>query len=98
MRSRECGIISEVSNTFSREQTLEMFRRMCLTRYFEFNVKKAYDTGLMPKAPIYLSVGQEAISAALSIVFQNKKPTLFGQHRCHDIYLAFGGDPVKLID
>jgi len=98
MRSRECGIISEVSNTFSREQTLEMFRRMCLTRYFEFNVKKAYDTGLMPKAPIYLSVGQEAISAALSMIFQNKKPTLFGQHRCHDIYLAFGGDPVKLID
>ena len=26
------------------------------------------------------------------------KPLLFGQHRCHSIYLAFGGDKKKLVD
>ena len=26
------------------------------------------------------------------------RPLLFGQHRCHSIYLAFGGDPIALID
>ena len=96
MRSFDCGTIQNISNQFSVKETLEMFRKMCLIRHFELNVKRAYDQGLMPKALIYLSVGQEAISAALSMVLKN--PTLFGQHRCHDIYLAFGGDPAKLID
>ena len=26
------------------------------------------------------------------------RPLLFGQHRCHSIYLAFGGDKKKLVD
>src|SRR3989338_5110590 len=87
-----------LAESFSKETSLEMFRRMCLIRYFELNVKGAYDSKRMPKSPIYLSVGQEAISSALSVVFNKEQPALFGQHRGHDIYLAFGGDPAKLID
>ena len=87
-----------LAESFSKETSLEMFRRMCLIRYFELNVKGAYDSKRMPKSPIYLSVGQEAISSALSVVFKKEQPALFGQHRGHDIYLAFGGDPAKLID
>ena len=30
--------------------------------------------------------------------FKNIKPLIFGQHRCHSIYLSFGGDKIKLID
>ena len=26
------------------------------------------------------------------------KPLIFGQHRCHSIYISFGGDKSKLID
>ena len=26
------------------------------------------------------------------------KPWIFGQHRCHSIYISFGGDKSKLID
>ena len=26
------------------------------------------------------------------------KPLLFGQHRCHSIYLSFGGDKIKLVN
>ena len=96
MRSKDLGIIPEISKKFFKAQTLEMFRKMCLIKYFELNIKAAYDKKFIAKIPIYLSSGQEAISAALSVVI--KEPALFGQHRGHDIYLAFGGDPAKLID
>lgn len=46
--------------------------------------------------PVYLSVGQEAVAAALATVYKN--PAIFGQHRCHDFYLAYGGDPAALRD
>ena len=95
MRSSELGIISGIAREFSKEQTLTLFRKICTIRNFELNVKAAYDKGLI-KIPIYLSLGQEAVAAALSIAYE--KPFIFGQHRAHDFYLAYGGDPVALID
>ena len=52
------------------------------------------------KIPVYLSAGQEMIPSAISEYCNSidVKPLLFGQHRCHSIYLSFGGDPVGLID
>jgi len=52
------------------------------------------------KIPTYLSAGQEMISCAISTfcISMGIRPLLFGQHRCHSIYLAFGGDPIALID
>ena len=47
----------------SKETTLELFRRICINRYFELNLKKVYDTGII-KMPIYLSLGEEHIPAA----------------------------------
>ena len=51
------------------------------------------------KIPVYLSAGQELIPSTLSEICKIKKvkPLLFGQHRCHSIYLAFGGNPAKLV-
>ena len=72
-----------------------MFRRMCIIRYFELNVKKAFDKGFI-KMPIYLSVGQEAVAAAMSVAYP--ADAIFAQHRCHDLYLAHGGDVAALID
>ncbi len=95
MRSKDCGVIKNISKKFTDQETLDMFRKLCLIRYFELNVKRVFDMGLI-KMPIYLSVGQESISAALSIVY--KKPYIFAQHRCHDKYLAYGGDIIRLID
>ncbi len=68
---------------------------MCLCRFFELNVKLVYDRGGLIKMPIYLSVGQEAIASALSLAIPEAYQ--FGQHRCHDLYLCYGGNPVKLI-
>jgi TPP-dependent pyruvate/acetoin dehydrogenase alpha subunit len=52
------------------------------------------------KIPVYLSAGQEMISSTISVYCKkyNISPLIFGQHRCHSIYLNFGGDPIKLID
>ena len=78
MRSKDRGMISSLPKTFTQNETWEMFSKMCLIRHFELNAKRAYDQGLMPKTtPIYLAVGHEAISSALSVVFKNKKPALF---------------------
>lgn len=102
MRSLDYGMIENVSRQFTDEETLDMFLRMCLSRSFEFKVAEAFNAGLI-KMPIYLSVGQESISAALSVAFnkavlQETDFKFFPQHRCHDWYLAYGGDPVALRD
>lgn len=89
------GKIPNLAESFSAEESLEMFRRMCLIRYFEMRVMKAYKEGLI-KVPIYLSIGQESISAAVATVISGYY--IFAQHRAHSVYLAFGGNPVKLFD
>jgi len=95
MRSKDLGTIKDLPSSFSKEDSLDIFRKMNTARTFEMNVKKAYDNGLI-RFPVYLSVGQESVSAALSMAY--KDAHIFGQHRCHDYYLSYGGDMVKLID
>jgi acetoin:2,6-dichlorophenolindophenol oxidoreductase subunit alpha len=73
----------------------ECFRRMCLTRYFDLQAAAAYDQRLIPGA-IYLAVGQEAPSAAVSLLTRGF--AVFTQHRCHSVYLAYGGSPEVLRD
>ena len=46
--------------------------------------------------PIYLSLGQEHIPAAIASVTTDF--LIFAQHRAHSYYLSFGGDMKKLID
>ena len=88
MRSKDFGVVEGISRESSKEETLEMFKRICLCRNFEFNVKKVFDQGLI-KMPIYLSLGQESVAAALSVAFKN--PVIFAQHRAHDLYLSNPG-------
>ncbi len=95
VRSAALGSIPDISTRFSREDSLAVFARMCFIRQFEFRVKRAYDEKYI-KMPVYLSVGQEAVAAALSVAFP--KPAIFAQHRAHDLYLAYGGDPRALAD
>lgn len=73
----------------------EIFRRMCLIRYFELQVVEAFKKKLIPGA-IYLSVGQEAISATISTLTRGY--VVFAQHRCHSVYLAYKGNIEGLID
>jgi len=74
----------------------EIFRKMCEIRYFELELIKAHQKGLI-HAPVYLTMGQEAVSATLGAVCKDYDK-VFPQHRGHGVYLAFGGDPVALRD
>ncbi|MDI6761910.1 MAG: thiamine pyrophosphate-dependent enzyme [Thermodesulfobacteriota bacterium] len=94
-RSPSLGVISDLIQSFHPNTSLTLFRRMCLIRYFELGIVRAAGDGLITY-PVYLSLGQEAIGAALSLVIPEYM--IFAQHRCHGIYLAFGGAPEKLRD
>jgi pyruvate dehydrogenase E1 component alpha subunit len=71
----------------------EIFRRMCEIRYFDLEVIKAHKKGLI-HCPVYLSLGQEAVAASISVICPEYK--IFPQHRGHAWYLAYGGSPDKL--
>ena len=94
-RSVDLGAVAGLSKSFTKEQSQEMFRRMCFTRYFELEAADARKKEHI-KGHIYLSIGQEAVSAAISTVIDDY--CIFAQHRAHSVYLAFGGDSVKLVD
>jgi pyruvate dehydrogenase E1 component alpha subunit len=68
---------------------------MCLIRHFELQVAQAYEQQMTP-GPVYLSVGQEAPAATLSMLTRGY--AVFTQHRGHSAYLAYGGDPAALRD
>jgi pyruvate dehydrogenase E1 component alpha subunit len=68
---------------------------MCLVRYFELGLIDAINLN-MTEYLVYLSTGQEAVTSALSFLMQDYM--IFAQHRAHDVYLTFGGDPKMLRD
>ena len=95
MRTPNFGVIPNLSKSFSREFSLEMFRRGSFTRQFEYQVKHAFDQKIF-QIPIYLCIGQEFNAAAYSMVLKDFQ--IFAQHRAHGIYLSFGAPPEKLRD
>lgn len=97
MRSAEFGLIDEISSIFTKEENLSLFQKICLCRRFETITAKAFNEKKLPGYPIYLSLGNESISAALSLVFP-EIAGIFPQHRCHDVYISWGGDIRSLRD
>jgi TPP-dependent pyruvate/acetoin dehydrogenase alpha subunit len=78
----------------------EIFKLASIARNFELNVFEAVKNKKI-KIPVYLSAGQEYISSTLAnIIYQDLKikPLIFPQHRCHSIYLSFGGDKRGLVN
>ena len=78
---------------------LEVFKRASLCRNFEQYVFDGIRNKLF-KFPIYLSAGQEYISATISQVMkeQSVEPNIFIQHRGHSTYLSFDAPIEGLID
>jgi len=95
MRTPLLGCIPNLSTEFGEEFGLELFRRGNYSRHFDFQVKKEFDNKNI-QIPIYLAIGSEFNSAALSMVLPGID--IFGQHRCHGLYLSFGGNPQALRD
>lgn len=78
---------------------LEVFKRASLCRNFEQYVFDGIRNKMF-KFPIYLSAGQEYISATIAQVMaeQNIEPNIFIQHRGHSTYLSFDAPIEGLID
>ncbi|MDO8509340.1 MAG: thiamine pyrophosphate-dependent enzyme [Nanoarchaeota archaeon] len=97
MRSEIKELTSGLSHKWDKTETLAMFEKFCDIRYFEYEVKKAYDKDII-HMPVYLSIGQEAISSSLAVVLKKFNPAIFAQHRAHGMYISFGGNLDELRD
>ena len=82
-----------------KEFRLKTFEKAANCRYFEEQVIQNLKENKIT-IPTYVSAGQEFISASMATICEDLKikPWIFGQHRCHSIYISFGGDKSKLID
>lgn len=72
-----------------------IYRKILLVNKFEDKVIQYIKEGRI-NIPVYLSKGQEAVAAILSELCSGWN--IFAQHRAHDLYLCFGGNPKKLMD
>ena len=82
----------------NKKKRFEIFKTASFNRCFEEEIYK-YTKEKIINNPVYLSAGQEYISASIAQIIKDLKikPLLFPQHRCHSTYLSFGGDVSKLI-
>ena len=78
---------------------MDVFKRAALCRNFEQYVFDGIRNKMF-KFPIYLSAGQEYISATIAEVMHRKKiqPNIFIQHRGHSTYLSYDAPVELLID
>ena len=78
------------------EICLNIHKKAAICRAFEEEVYRQVEAKQI-KIPVYLSAGQEYISATLSEFLGDIDKQIFIQHRGHSTYLNFGGDMEKLI-
>jgi len=95
MRDPNYNVKQKIAEQYPVETSLKLFEKMCLVRYFELGLIDAINMDLTEYL-VYLSTGQEAVASALSFLIHDYM--IFAQHRAHDVYLAFGGDPKMLRD
>ena len=95
MRDPNYNVKYKIAEQYPVETSLKLFEKMCLVRYFELGLIDAINLN-MTEYLVYLSTGQEAVTSALSFLMQDYM--IFAQHRAHDVYLTFGGDPKMLRD
>jgi TPP-dependent pyruvate/acetoin dehydrogenase alpha subunit len=64
MRSPTYGIIPDLIQSTSQDTSLELFSRMCISRYFELGLVRAVQDKYI-NYQIYLSLGQESVAAGV---------------------------------
>lgn len=83
--------MEERSNT----PAARLYRSMYLIRRVEEEIIRLYPTDKI-KSPVHLSIGQEAVSAALCDHL-GREDIVFGTYRGHALYLAKGGDVPRMM-
>lgn len=73
-----------------RETAARLYKKMRLIRRMELRIAEVYHTDVI-KSPVHLSVGQEAVAAAVcDPLFQTD--IVSNTYRCHATYIAKGGN------
>ena len=75
---------------------LDLYKKAYRIREVEKEISRRYSEEKM-RCPVHLSIGQEAVSAAFSLVVKKKDFTV-STHRGHAHYLAKGGSLKKKND
>jgi len=75
---------------------LKIYKKAALCRAFEEEVYKQVESKNV-RIPVYLSAGQEYISASLAVLLEDIEKQIFIQHRGHSTYLSFDGDVEQLV-
>jgi len=75
-------------NSETKKQLLDVMLKI---RTAEEKIVEVYARDQQMRTPTHLSIGQEAVAAALSAAME-AQDQLFAGHRCHAAYLARGGD------
>ena len=84
-------LMGESENINSNLETMmSLYKTMIRIRKIEEEISSRYNLGKM-RCPTHLSIGQEAVPAAMSLC-TTKKDFAVSTHRCHAHYLAKGGD------
>ena len=78
------------------DKLLEIHKKACINREFEKEVFRQVQNKVVT-IPVYLSAGQEYISATLATLLEELEKQIFIQHRGHSTYLSFGGNMDELI-
>jgi len=73
------------------EIKIKLLDLMLKVRMAEEKIVEVYTKDQQMRTPTHLSIGQEAVAAALSLALQAQDQVFTG-HRCHAAYLAKGGD------
>lgn len=79
----------------SLSQKIKIFQICSLIRHVEKEISLRYSDGQM-RCPVHLSVGQEGVPAALSLLLK-KKDFAVSTHRAHAHYISKGGSIKKMI-
>lgn len=88
-RKPEYNVNPAALNLISEDTALRIYSRIVRAREMDLHVIQAVEEKKVI-APVYLSLGQEAIAATLAEFINGEM--IFTQHRSHDLYLSIGAD------
>ncbi|WP_322204099.1 thiamine pyrophosphate-dependent enzyme [Acutalibacter intestini] len=86
-RTENYNVSIKAIENFSKEARLNIYKNICRARQFDLQVIQAVEQERII-APVYLSLGQEAVAAVLAK--EVKAYHIFTQHRAHDLYISLG--------
>ncbi len=88
-RTAEYNVDTNAIEMIPNDVVLRIYKRIMRAREMDLQVIRAVEEKKII-APVYLSLGQEAVAAVLAEFINGEM--IFTQHRSHDLYVSIGAD------